>query len=55
MSFCKVERSLGLRISCLSALGIHSFAAKKAAGCPWQLAPCFLQTPRESRICRGRP
>lgn len=55
MSFCKVERSLGLRISCPSALGIHSSAAKKAAGCPWQLAPCFLQTPRESRICRGRP
>ena len=50
MSFCKVERSLGLRISCLSALGIHSSAAKKAAGCPWQLAPCFLQTPRESYL-----
>lgn len=42
MSFCKVERSLGLRISCLSALGIHSSAAKKAAGCPWRLTFCFL-------------
>ena len=55
MSFCKVERSLGLRISCLSALGIHSSAAKKAAGCPWRLTFCFLQTPRKSRICRSRP
>ena len=55
VSFCKAERPLGLRISCPCTPGIQSPAIFLAAGCPWQLAPCFLQTPRESRICRGRP
>lgn len=50
MSFCKVERSLGLRISCLSALGIHSSGCQKGSRMSVEAYILLLGKHRENRV-----